>query len=148
MKGLALGTEARMAQVAAHHAALLVHVLPLKAQGLDNAAVAHRLGVSREMVRRSLKRHADGLQPAAAALLPPPAPKPRVQTVEEFLAAGGQITVCPPAVAEPTTYTPRPEDAAAMRAYYAAKAAADGAGTWKERNRRKIGRLFFGKAAS
>lgn len=51
-----------------------------------------------------------------------------VQTVEEFLAAGGQVTRCP-TVALLATQAVVPEaDTAAVRAYYAAKPK----GTWKE----------------
>ena len=53
----------------------------------------------------------------------------------------------PAAVLAPTTHTPSPEDAAALSAYYAAKNAQE-SGTWKERAKKKMGRIFYGKAGA
>lgn len=76
----------------------------------------------------------------------PPKPRAVFQTVDEWVKAGGIVTRCPAAVLAPTTHTPSPEDAEALRAYYAAKNAQE-SGTWKQRAKKKMGRIFYGKAA-
>lgn len=51
---------------------------------------------------------------------PPPPPKPPAQTVEEWLAAGGQIKRCPAVALIPTQAEISAEDRAAMQAHYVA----------------------------
>jgi hypothetical protein len=76
----------------------------------------------------------------------PPKPRAVFQTVDEWVKAGGIVTRCPAAVLAPTTHSPSPDDAEALRAYYAAKNAQE-SGTWKQRAKKKMGRIFYGKAA-
>lgn len=56
---------------------------------------------------------------------PAPAPAPRTQSVEEFLAAGGRITRCPAVMAVECQATIPEADRAAMTALYAERAAVE-----------------------
>jgi hypothetical protein len=73
----------------------------------------------------------------------PRAPKPRYESVEAFLAAGGRIQVCPAAAAAVTTAT-LDEGRDVIRRYHEA---AGETGNWKDRAKKKIGRLHFGAGA-
>jgi hypothetical protein len=73
----------------------------------------------------------------------PRAPKPRYESVEAFLAAGGRIQVCPAAAAAVTTAT-LDGGRDVIRRYHEA---AGETGNWKDRAKKKIGRLHFGASA-
>jgi len=135
--------------------------------GMSSTEAARKLSISVKRMQRMLK---DGLIVRPARQPAPPKPKvakprrqvrpatwvrvdapakprPTYESVEAWLSAGNRITHCPAAVAEPTTYTPRPEDAAAIRAYYALQEAAAEAATTKERAKKTLGRIHFGVGA-
>lgn len=59
--------------------------------------------------------------PASWVRVEKAAPRPTFQSVEEWEAAGNVVTRCPAAVVAPSTYTPSPEDGAAIAAYHAAQ---------------------------
>jgi hypothetical protein len=70
----------------------------------------------------------------------PRPPKPRYESVEAFLSAGGRIQFCPAAAVAVTTAT-LDEGRDVIRRYHEA---AGETGNWKDRAKKKIGRLHFG----
>lgn len=171
----ALGSATTAARRVAERQALALPVQAMLDEHVPLERISAELDVSTQRLQRML---AEGLvvrpakppkpakqakprapkppKPAAAKALPkswvrnPSAPaKPRAvfQTVDEWLQAGNAITRCPAAVLAPTTHKPSPEDAEALRAYYAAKNAQE-SGTWKQRAKKKMGRIFYGKPSA
>lgn len=101
------------------------------AAGMHVQAIAKATGLNEKTVRNSLAKlklraapHPKAPRHAAAQPERRVTPRATYQTVEDWLAAGNRITRCPAAVVWPSSYTPTPEDAAALSAYYARDKAA------------------------
>lgn len=143
---------------AAERAALAPRVQALLDAGVTCAEAARQLGISTKRTQRMMK---DGLivRPVKEAapppkpkrkvlpaswvrVAPPPAkPRPTYQTVEEWLAAGGQITRLPAAAAHVTT-ADLGNGREMIRQH--AEVMAQDDGNWITRAKRKMGRFHFG----
>jgi hypothetical protein len=163
------GGATTKAKAAADDAALAPRLQASVNETYSLAASAAALGCSYKRARRMVRQGmvvvpAKPKAPKVVQVKPPPAPrkpnklpkswvrdttplppKPRTQTVADFLAAGGQITRCPAAAAFATTAN-MGEGREVIRAHALAMEGDDG--NWKQRAKRKMGRFHFGVGAS
>jgi hypothetical protein len=165
------GAKRGAIKVQAIHAAAAVELAPVLQASLNLTfsvpVSAKALGISQKRARRLVRLQMVTVPPRpkvakAPKPKPPPAPrkpnklpkswvrdnsprapKPRYESVEAFLAAGGRIQVCPAAAAAVTTAT-LDEGRDVIRRYHEA---AGETGNWKDRAKKKIGRLHFGASA-
>jgi len=159
------GGATTRAKAQADDAALAPRLQASVAETFSLAASAATLGCSYKRARRLVRQEMVVVpaKPKVVKVKPPPAPrkpaklpaswvrydapmppKPRYQTVADFIAAGGQITRCPAAAAFATT-ADLGEGREVIRAHTLAMEGDDG--NWKQRAKRKIGRFHFGAEA-
>lgn len=164
------GAKRGAAKVQAIHAAAAVELAPVLQASLNVTfsvpVSAKALGISQKRARRLVRLQMVTVPPRPKVAKvpkpkPPPAPrkpnklpatwvrdsprapKPRYESVEAFLAAGGRIQFCPAAAAAVTTAT-LDEGRDVIRRYHEA---AGETGNWKDRAKKKIGRVHFGASA-
>jgi predicted DNA-binding protein (UPF0251 family) len=138
-------TGMTVAQLVAQRLERAAVIQKLMDTGMTAKDAAERIGYSRGSVNRMVAdklvirripfRPTPPRREAAAPKMPPqpPKPKPVYETVEEWLAAGGQIKKCPTVAAGPTTATIPDADKALIQQVYAEREAAQPKG-WRGRH--------------